>query len=133
MENLIIIIEKSSDHYGAYSENCDLVFAGGDNVAEVKENVLNAIRLIKEEYAEKDIPDILKGEYEIIYKFDVPSFLQYYSKVLSLAGIERLTGVNQTQLSHYISGFRKPSKRTTEKIETALHNFGKELSQVEFV
>lgn len=133
MEKLIIAIEKSSDHYGAYSINCDGIFAGGDNVDEVKANVLEAIQLIKEEYPEDKIPDILKGEYQIEYKFDVPSFLQYYSKVISLAGIERLTGVNQTQLSHYISGFRKPSKRTAEKIEDALHKLGKELSQVEFV
>lgn len=133
MNKLYVIIEKSSDHYGAYSENCDCIFAGGDNVDEVKKNVLEAIKLIKQEYNPKDIPKILNGEYEIIYKYDVPSFLKYYSKVLSLAGLERLTGVNQGQLSHYITGHRKPSKKTTDKIEKALHDFAKELSQVEFV
>lgn len=133
MEKIIVVIEKSSDHYGAYSENCSSIFAGGDNVAEVKENVLEAIRLIKSEWKKEDIPELLRGEYEIEYKFDVPSFLQYYSKIISLAGIERISGVNQTLLSHYISGFRKPSPKTAEKIETALHNLGKELSQVELV
>lgn len=63
----------------------------------------------------------------------MPSFLKYYSKVLSLAGLERLTGVDQGQLSHYITGHRKPSQRTKDKIEKALHDFAKELSQVEFV
>jgi len=131
MEKIYVIIEKSSDHYGAYSENCDCLFAAGGNINELKTNVIEAIDLIKQTY--KDIPEILKGEYEIIYKFDMPSFLKYYSNVLSLAGLERLTGVNQGQLSHYLTGRRKPSKRTTEKIEKSIHRFAEELSQVEFV
>lgn len=131
MEKLIIVIEKSSDHYSAYSENCDGIYGGGDSVDDVKKNALEGLRLYKE--TTNKIPELLQGEYEIVYKYDIPSFLQYYSKVLSLSGLERLTGVNQGQLSHYINGYRKPSKKTAERIESALHNFGKELSQVEFV
>ena len=41
------------------------------------------------------------------FQYDTASFLQYYSKILSLAGLERLTGVNQGQLSHYLTGRRK--------------------------
>lgn len=37
------------------------------------------------------------------------------------------------QLSQYISGYRTPSPKTTEKIQTALHAFGKELSQLQLV
>ena len=47
--------------------------------------------------------------------------------------MERLTGVNQGQLSHYVTGRRNPSKQTIEKIEKKLHEFGQELSQVEFI
>ena len=74
----------------------------------------------------KDFPEDLEFE----FKYDLPSFLQYYSKVLSLAGLERLTGVNQGQLSHYIPGYRKPGRKTVEKIEKSLHQFGKEMSQI---
>lgn len=133
MEKLIMIIEKSADHYSSYSQNTDGIYAGGDSVAEVKENVLNAIQLINESYKEKDIPELLKRSYEIIYKYDMASFLSYYSKILSLAGLERLTGINQGQLSHYITGHRRPSKKTVEKIQNAIHRFGNEISQVDFV
>jgi transcriptional regulator with XRE-family HTH domain len=44
-----------------------------------------------------------------------------------------LTGVNQGQLSHYVTGRRKPSKRTVHKIEKELHNFASEISKIEFV
>jgi len=50
-----------------------------------------------------------------------------------LAGLERLTGVNQGQLSHYFTGRRKPSQQTIDKIQIALNNFGKELQQLHLV
>lgn len=131
MEKLYIIIEKSTDHYSAYAENCSGIYGAGDTVDLAKEDVLKGLDLYKE--TAKKLPDILKKDYQIIFKYDLPSFLKYYSKVLSLAGLERITGVNQGQLSHYITGHRKPSKKTTERIEKALHNFAKEISQVEFV
>ena len=79
---------------------------------------------MKEYYDEigKEFPDL-----EFIYQYDTASFLEYYSKIISLAGLERLTGVNQGQLSHYLTGKRKPSTKTTQKIQRHLHAFGKEL------
>ncbi len=53
--------------------------------------------------------------------------------ILSLAGLHRLTGINQGQLSHYVTGHRKPSPKTILKIENSLHNFAKEISQIHFV
>lgn len=69
---------------------------------------------------------------QVTFKYDVASFLSYYGKILSLAGLERLTGINQRQLGHYVTGHRKPSKQTVEKIEKKLHEFAEELQQVSF-
>lgn len=87
------------------------------------------------------------GEFQVIYKddgkacpaldfefkYDVPSFLQYYAYAFTLAGLERITGVNQKQLGHYISGFRKPSEKTARKIEEKIKKFAKEIEAVRFV
>ena len=32
MEKIIMIIEKSNDHFGAYSENCEGIYAAGDSM-----------------------------------------------------------------------------------------------------
>jgi len=56
-----------------------------------------------------------------------------HSKILSLAGLQRITGVNQGQLSHYVTGHRKPRPKTVEKIEKSLHAFAEEISQVHFI
>lgn len=72
-------------------------------------------------------------EVEFKFSYDIPSFLAYYSDKLSLAGLERITGVAQGQLSHYVTGRRNPSRKTVEKIQTALQAFGNELSRINFV
>ncbi len=70
---------------------------------------------------------------EFVFKYDMPSFLQYYAYAFTLAGLERITGVNQKQLSHYIGGRRSPSEKTIKKIEERIHIFGKEIASVSFV
>jgi hypothetical protein len=55
------------------------------------------------------------------------------SGIFSKSALERMTGINQTQLTHYVSGFRKPSKKTVEKLDHAIHRLSDELSQIHFV
>ncbi|MBP3795403.1 MAG: helix-turn-helix transcriptional regulator [Bacteroidales bacterium] len=54
-------------------------------------------------------------------------------ETFTLAGLQRITGVNQKQLGHYISGYRKPSNKTVRKIEDGIHRFSQQLSAVRFV
>ena len=44
-----------------------------------------------------------------------------------------MTGINQRQLSHYLNGVKKSRPETIRKIETGIHRFANELSQVNFV
>jgi predicted RNase H-like HicB family nuclease len=132
MEALKIIIEKSKDHYGAYADNCDGIYGAGNTVEEAKQNVLEGLNLFIK-YNKENLPEILQGEYKIEYHFDVPSFLKYYSTVFTKSALQRMTGINQTQFTHYVSGFRKPSAKTINKLDTAIYGLSKELSQVHFI
>jgi len=130
MEKIIINIGASSDHFGAFAENCDGIFGAGNTVQEAKENVLEGLRLFIETRKPEELPEILKGEYEIEYKFDAQSFLKYYENLFSKPALEKLTGINQKQFHHYASGLRKPRPKQREKIGRAMHNLGKELLAV---
>jgi predicted RNase H-like HicB family nuclease len=132
MKALKIIIEKSKDHYCAYTDNCDGIYGAGDTVDEAKQNVLEGLNLFIK-YNKENLPEILQGEYKIEYHFDVPSFLKHYSTIFTKSALQRMTGINQTQLTHYVSGFRKPSAKTINKLDTAICGLTKELSQVHFV
>lgn len=131
METIKIIIEKTKDMYTAHADNVGGIFAGGDTVEEVKQSVIDAIRLLKTYNTKENIPDILKADYQIIYQFDAASLLSYYKGVFSNSALERLTGINQKLLYHYASGLKIPREPQRKKIETALHKLGTELLSVE--
>ncbi len=69
-------------------------------------------------------------EYQFTFSYDVPTLLEHYRGYLTLAGLQRITGINQMQLSQYLNGARNPTAKTVSKIETSIRNFGKELSSI---
>ena len=114
----------------AYSNNCEGIYAGGDTIEEVKADTYEAIRLIKKNLPEDRWPSQIKGEFEIEWKFDVPSFLEYYSNFISLAGIEKMTGVHQKQLSNYLNHRAVPRQKQADRIISGIHRFARELLSI---
>jgi len=131
MKAIIIKIEKGTDQYGAWAEGIPGIYGAGDTVKEVKENILEAITLYKK-YNE-DIPEALKGNYEIKWEFDTASYLEYISVIFTKSGLEKITGINQKQLGHYSTGLKKPRKTQIEKIDTGIHKFMDDLMQIHLV
>lgn len=131
MKLVKIIVEKSADHFTAYADNVEGIYASGDTVAEVKQSVEDAIRLLVKYNDAENIPTALKGKFELVYKFDIQSLLSYYKKILTNSGLEKMTGINQKQIQHYASGLKDPRPAQTKKIENALHSLGRELLAVQ--
>ena len=123
-------ISASKDMFGAFSENCEGIYAAGDTIEATKADVYEAIRLIKKNLPEERWPGQIRGEFEIEWKFDVPSFLEYYGGIMSLAGMERLTGINQKQLSNYLNHRAVPRKKQADRIITGMHKFARELLSI---
>ncbi len=134
MRRVDAIIERASDGtYSIYTDADDLnylVTGTGSTVEEAKKVFEGGYADMRRAYAEEGKPFI---EVEMVYKYDMASFLAYYSKVMTMAGLSRLTGINQQQLSHYVTGRRHPSPKTVEKMQTAIHAFARDLSSVSFV
>jgi len=102
----------------------------GRSVEEAKQDFLAAYDDVRKFMNEKG------EEYEeldFIYSYDIPSFLEYFAYALSLAGLERITGINQRQLSHYINGTSKPGRKTIDKFQRRILSFADDLRAVRFV
>lgn len=127
---LIINIGASADSFGAYGENCSGIFASGDNVAEIKRDVLEAIRIYKEITPESEWDTPIKEGWPIEWHYDTQSLLKYYEGILTNAALERLTGINKKQLWNYANGVSRPRKEAREKINKALHSLGQELLEL---
>ena len=125
MKQIKVIIERSEDAFSAYAENAEGISGMGDTVQEVKESLLESIEI------QKELGNLKVNQFEIVYKFDMESLLHYYKGIFSQAAFERMTGINQHQISHYANGTKKPRPAQVKKIETALHQLGEELLAVE--
>lgn len=131
IQKLKIIINANGDSYIGYVENVDDVYGEGKSVEEAKQSILKQLELIKRCNEIENIPDILQNHYELVFKFDIKSFLNLYHKIISNAAIERMTGINQKQISHYLKGIKKPRKAQVKRIKLAMHCLAQELMAIE--
>ncbi len=132
MKTIKIFIEKAEWGFSAYMEDNDLDYGcigEGRTVVETIDDFNKSYAGMRAFFA-----SIGKPFEEIQYEFyyDTASFLEEYSKAFSLAGLERITGVSQAQLGHFLHGRRKPSPKTVAKIQEGVARFAHELTAVRF-
>jgi DNA-binding transcriptional regulator YdaS (Cro superfamily) len=60
------------------------------------------------------------------------SFFNFY-KVINAKALSERIGMNQSLLSQYISGIKKPSAKQAHRILQGVHQIGRELSEVRFL
>jgi predicted RNase H-like HicB family nuclease len=133
MKVTVIIEQNSKGRYSAFISDERVKFGvlgEGNTVEETIKDFNIGYEDMKETYLNegKEFPEL-----EFDFKYDTASFLSSYSNVMSLAGLSRITGLNQGLLSHYVAGRKKPRKETILKIKHSVNEFGRKLSQIDFV
>lgn len=127
------LIERASD--GTYSVYCknDIFSGAGDTPEEAKKDMLEQMAFYKETAISEGFkyPAFLDEEYSIEYQVDASSLLRYYvdAGIFSLAGLQRVTGINQKQLWSYLNG-TKPRKTQQDRIVTGFHNLSDDLRTI---
>lgn len=68
------------------------------------------------------LPDyLIKGNYECNYILTTPALLHEASRYTTLEAIGHASGINPKQLSHYVTGVKKPRPYQRERIIAGLH------------
>lgn len=132
MEKVKVYIEKAESGYSAYMADSQLDYGcigEGATIEEAISDFRAAYNEMKAHYEAEGKPFTEAG-FEFCY--DTASFLAEYAGVFSLSGLEKLTGVSQAQLGHYLHGRRKPSRRTIDKIQKGIEHFARELTCIKF-
>ena len=133
MTTIEAIIERAED--GTYTVFCkDEIFSGaGESIAAAKEDMLAQMAFYKETAITEGFkyPAFLDEEYEMSYSLDARSLMRYYvgKGILSLAGMEKLTGINQKQLWSYIKG-TKPRKMQNNRIVAGFQSLCNDLNAI---
>jgi len=110
-----------------------LVVATGKTFDDIKKAFLSALKFhIQGCIADGDaLPKWLQsGNYELEYQFSAAALLHRLDGIVTRSAIARATGINQKQISHYASGYRKPRPAQRKRIVNGIHHISNELASV---
>ena len=125
------IIERADD--GTFDVYCTKeIFTGaGKTIDAAKQDMQEQIAFYVKTAKEEGFkyPEFLDGEYEFHFTVDSWSLMRYYvlSGLFSLAGMEKMTGINQKQLWSYLHG-TKPRKAQANRIMAGFEKLRTELN-----
>lgn len=131
MKTVEVIVEHAGKNLSAYIEGAPIITVGND-IKDIEKNMKEAVDLYLESCNDLNIyrGEIFDGEFELKFKIDAATFINYYSSVFTKAALSRITGINERQLWHYAAGVHKPRKQQLEKIQKGIQSLTKELSAI---
>lgn len=127
MKTIEVIVEYAGKNLSAYIEGVPIITVG-NNLKELENNMREAIKLYMED--NPNPCEQLKGDYELKFRIDTATFINYYSDIFTKAALSRITGINERQLWHYAAGIHKPRKKQAEKIQNGIKSLTKELEAI---
>ncbi len=134
MKKVLAFIEQNKDGFYSVYTNEDFpfgFFGEGDTAQEAIDDFKAVYAAMKENYEQDHNTRI--EDVEFVFKYDMHSFLSAYRGILTLAGLQRLTGISQQQLSQYLNGTRHASPKTAERMQQSIQAFASQLQNVQFV
>jgi predicted RNase H-like HicB family nuclease len=125
--NIKITVTKEDTGYSAHTlVKGNFIATEGETFEELKTNLLEAVNLTFEEMG------FVYSIEEIRFEYDLESFFDFY-KVINAKALSERIGMNQSLLSQYIKGIKKPSTLQTKRILNGVQQIGRELSEVQFL
>jgi predicted RNase H-like HicB family nuclease len=132
MRQIHVTLEMGKDGYGVSFEEVPNIFGFGETVELAKQDAKAALVFYVEclNKYNNPVPEILQGEYELVFEFDIEALLKYIDGTVTKTALAKASGINATQLNHYSSGLKKPRKAQRERIVAGLHKLGRDLLSV---
>jgi DNA-binding transcriptional regulator YiaG len=124
-KKITIVIEKTKTGFSAFAEDYP-IFTTAKAIPQLIGNTIEATNLYFE-----DLKNPITQE-KINFILDFKQFFQYY-KVINAKVLAQKIGMNESLLSQYVQGRKKPSDKQTDKILAGIHQIGRELSEINFI
>ena len=104
----------------------------GRTLDEVKKNLDEALSFHMDGLREDGlpIPEELAAPREYEWRLSTRALLHYTEGLVSRSAIAKITGINQQQLSHYASGYRKPRPSMSIRIRDGVRKIAQALAAV---
>ncbi|MEN9839584.1 MAG: hypothetical protein RL177_1063 [Bacteroidota bacterium] len=98
----------------------------GDDWDELQRMIIEMLDLVFEDHGFTYTID------EIRFEYDLESFFEFY-KVINVKALSDRIGMNQSLLSQYTNGIKKPSPKQVNRILQGVQQIGRELAEARFL
>lgn len=130
MRKVEVIVEYADSNLSAYIKDAPIVVVG-NSIKEIETNTREAVEYYLED---NESPcTVLCGEFDLVFKVDAATFINFYSNVFTKSALSRITGINERQLWHYAAGVHKPRRKQLEKIQKGIISLTKELASIDLL
>lgn len=120
------------NNYSAASDEVLGCVACGNTFNNLKQNYISALEYHLEGMREDgdEIPTKLQGEYELEFVLNTSALLHSLDGILTRKAIAKVTGINESQLTHYANGYRNPRPQQRIRIVEGIKKIGRELVNI---
>ena len=119
------VVEKTDTGFSAFCKDYS-VYTTGQSFTELLNHAVEAMNLFLLEKGSQ------VTEANVEFEIDIPQFFQFY-RVINSKFLARRIGMNESLLSQYVKGLKKPSAAQTNRILTGIREIGQELSNLNFI
>jgi len=119
------VVEKTDTGFSAFCKDYS-VYTTGQSFTELLSHAVEAMNLFLSEKGSQ------VTEANVEFEIDIPQFFQFY-RVINSKFLARRIGMNESLLSQYVNGLKKPSAAQTNRILTGIREIGQELSNLNFI
>ena len=123
----LVIIEKDEKGFSAFTEDLPVVINGsGATVEEARAELLAGYRDLLAYYADRGepVPEELK-DLSFEYKYDISAMFNVFD-FLNASKFAEWIGISPSLMRHYKSGDTYISQKQAKKIESGLHEIGRQ-------
>lgn len=134
MKKIKVLVEWSGDNFSAGNGEVNgVVFVTGRSLDEVKQKFKETFKF----HVESSIADgdqlpvyIVKGRYSFEFSLQASAMLHMADGLITRSALSRVTGINEKQLSHYLTGHRKARTEQNEKIAAGIIAINKQITEL---
>lgn len=134
MENIKVMIEWADDNFSAGTGKINgVVMATGKTLEQVKKNFRDAFDFhVKGSLQDGDkLPAyIAKKQYKFNFRLGASAMLHLTDGLISRSAISKATGINEKQLSHYLTGHRIARELQNKKIAAGINSISRQINQL---
>ena len=133
MFNVDVMVRPNKDGWWAEITSLPGCFSHGENLDELKVNILESIDLHLEAMLEDEVKvadELVRGEYELDLHINIKDLFEHFP--LTVKGVSERAGMNRALLNQYVRGDKTMSEKQALRITDAIHRIGKELTQLQF-